>query len=311
VRNFREKIVVVLLVALVALPLYSWIVNVVNALPGHDLIESFELRSGRKSAVASVFDVGDTLIVAAASGIADNYQLEIFWGSSSVFAQSGAFGGGGVQVSVPLNPPSFVGGRSYLVVFVAYANDYPIPGAVASDTFNSGYVTVAVDTEIDLGAEYDVSSSSLVLNASLATTDGFPVPGEGVDFALQFDKQRRTEGWVPLASVKTKSDGSARINLAFGLSSGNYSVRAVHKGNDNYGRSEVADRVSVVSNITDGASNSTASSSGASFIQQDSQARRSWNNPHVNDKHHRLCEQIPKLSCAWRTINHVSDPSCV
>lgn len=247
--NLKQKIVVVFLVALMVLPLYAGIVDVVNALQGHDLIESLELRSDRKLNVTNVFDIGDTLIVAATSGLADRYELEVYCNSSSVFVQSGAFNEGSAQIPVPLNPPEFLAGSSYLVVFVAYAYDYPIPGAWTSDTIDSSYMIIAVDTEIDLWVGYDSSIGSLSLNASLATVDGFPIPDEQIGFALQFNKHRRNEGWIPLTSMKTKSDGSARTNLAFGLPDGNYYIKAFHKANGNFGGSENKTEIGIFSNV--------------------------------------------------------------
>lgn len=184
--------------------------------------------------------MGGTLSAVMESDLANAYRFEIYLNSSVVFFQQGLFDDGEAAVSVALNPPSFKGGNTYMVVLDAYAMNSPIPGAYFSDSAVSMFSVVRSETKLGLTAQYDGLFGSLHLSAQLAYGDSSsPVANETVSFSLQrAHTGRLTEGWLPLGSRKTNSSGSAELNIAFGLPDGDYYVKVVHKANENFGASE-------------------------------------------------------------------------
>lgn len=74
-----------------------------------------------------------------------------------------------------------------------------------------------------------------------------------MNFSLQYaDNRRVTQGWLPLSSSVTDENGSAKSSIAFGLPDGNYSIKAYHTENENFGESENVTDVEVVLNMTEG-----------------------------------------------------------
>jgi len=244
------------LLFLLALPLYAWVVQVVNAFDIGVVVKSFGLKSGRNSCFSGSFQLGDTLVTVAESELADACRLTIYENSCVVFVADGGFVGGSVEVRVPLNPPVFGAGRLYLLVLDVYAFDYPILGACFSDSVSSVFEVLGVETKLSVEARCDGFLRCLRLCANLTDVEGYPIANETVEFLLQFRNGRRrpTDGWLPLGLAETTGDGLAKFSLAFGLPNGNYGIKAVHRGNENFGGSENVTEVEVLFNATFGGS---------------------------------------------------------
>lgn len=173
-------------------------VQVVNALGPIDLIDTFALKSGRKADFSNIFQIGDTLVVAAESQLASTYELEIYEDSSVVFVEQGEFSRAKMEAEVLLSPPVFSGGHTYDASFRVYAYDKLIPGSYFTDSIASVFEVVGVATRLGLETEYDAMIGGLYLNATLTDLDGYPVANETVDFKLQYaNTGRLTEGWGP------------------------------------------------------------------------------------------------------------------
>jgi len=248
--DFKNKFLVLTFLLILSLPLYGWVVQVVNGLGPKDLTDSFVLESQRQAGASTIFQIGDTLVVAAESQLASTYMLDIYENSSLIIVKHGEFNEAQIEVEVLLSPQMFSAGHTYAAVFHVNSYNKFIPGTFFTDTVVSAFTVVSVDTKLGLTAEYSGLFSSLYLNANLTAVDGYPVANEKVDFFLQFDKGRSTEGWIPLGSAQTGLDGSAKLNLAVGLSDGDYHVKAFHEGNANYGESGNVTEIEVLSNAT-------------------------------------------------------------
>jgi len=276
-KNLKKNLMVLMFLLILFLPLYVWIVHVVDALSSEDLVKSFALRSGRGSSFSKSFQVGDILVVMAESERADIYTLTIYENSSVVFCKRGEFVGAKVESEVHLNPPMFNAGLVYMVVFDVYVFNDPIPGACFSDSVNSFFEVTGVETKLSLEACYDGFVRGLYLRANLTDVVDYPIANETVDFLLRFrnDRRRLTEGWLSLGSSKTSEDGEARLGLAFGLPNGDYSIQVAHRGNENFGESKNITEVEIFSNETIGGSasgfesSSVFSSSGIGEINLD------------------------------------------
>jgi hypothetical protein len=118
---------------------------------------------------------------------------------------------------------------SFCVIIV---QSQPILGASSTD------VIVGVDTKLKLEASYDHVFHSLYLHVNLTDVDGHPVANETVDFYMRRNNSRLTEGWVSIGSSQSNTSGIGLLTLAFNVFSGNYSIRAHHKSNEDFGESE-------------------------------------------------------------------------
>jgi len=65
-------------------------------------------------------------------------------------------------------------------------------------------------------------------------------------------KRRLTDGWIPIGSARTNGSGIALSSVAFGVPDGNYSFKAYHKGDENFGESENVTEIEISSNATGG-----------------------------------------------------------
>lgn len=257
-KRFGEKLVVLMLLVVLFIPVYSWIVQVVNASPPSNLVKSFSLKSASEGRASNVFDAGDTLVLIVESDLADAYELTIYQNSSAILFENGKFEGGKGVVSIRLYPPSFRGGNTYSAVCRTLVLNDPIPGAYFSDVVSSVFTVMTAETKLVFSADYDCSVGSLYLNAQLTDlNDNFPVVNETIDFSWQrANTKRLTEGWSRFGSSKTDVNGVANLSLAFGLPNGNYLVRAWHKSNENFGESKnIADleaffNMSVIENLS-------------------------------------------------------------
>ena len=216
------------------------IVQIVDAFNDGSLIKSFTLRSLRESGLSNEFKIGDTLIVVAEAEPASAYTLQIYLNSSMVFEEDGTFNGSVLDIRIPLVPPTFHAGSLYTVAFHAYAYNQPILGASSTDVATSYFTMVGVETKLKLEASYDHVFHSLYLHVNLTDVDGYPVANETVDFYMRRKngRPRPTDGWVPIGSSQTNGSGIGLLTLAFNVFGGNYSIRACHKDNGDFGESE-------------------------------------------------------------------------
>ncbi len=238
--GFSGKLMGLMLLIVLFVPLYSWVVQVVNGSPPQGIIKSFSLKGDGETGFSGAVRVGGALLAIAESDLASAYRLEIYLNSSLVFSEQGQFVNGNASVRLALNPPTFDGGGTYLLVLNAYALNRPIPGAYFSDSAVSMFSVITSETKLGLTTEYDGLFGTLHLRAKLTCAESsLPVANETVSFSLQrAHTGRLTEGWLPLGTTITDSNGTTQLDLAFGLPDGNYFVKGVHKANENFGSSE-------------------------------------------------------------------------
>jgi len=265
---FKNKLLALMLFLILIPPLYWYVTYVDNATSSSaqidnphdlktqidntsrpvDLIDAIVLKSRRRTGSSNVFQVGETLVVVAESQFASAYTLEISENSSIVFVKHGEFRGGArVEVEILLSPPTFSAGHTYNVTFRVRAYNEPILEAFLTDSAASNFTVVKVSTKLSLKVEFDGWLHCMKMYANLTTVDGYPITNETVDFLLQFrNRPKPTDGWLPLGSRKTDTTGLAEFAIAFALSDGKYRIKAIHKGNENYGASEtVSDDIQV------------------------------------------------------------------
>jgi len=250
-KGLQKRFVVLVFLVILLVPLYGWIVQIVNGLGPESLVKSFVLKCGEKSDLSNVFHIRETLTVVAESKLADTYELTIYENFSVVLVERGEFNETRVVIEIGLDPPLFNGGNVYVAVLDVYVFNVPILGVSFSDSVSSVFEVASIATRLEFDVKYDSAINGLYLNANLTDAADNPVANEPVDFLLQFvDRRRPTEGWVPLGSSKTDANGEARLNLAFGLSNGNYSIKTFYKGNQNFGESENVTNIEIFSNMS-------------------------------------------------------------
>ncbi|MBS7632158.1 hypothetical protein KEJ15_00830 [Candidatus Bathyarchaeota archaeon] len=228
-------------------------VQIVDAYKPRALLKSFVCESQREKEAASRYVIGDSFVVKAECERVDKFDLRFYLNSSLVCEKQGGIYGETLVIVVPLLSPEFKAGNVYGVVLDVYSFNSPLPGVFYSDSSVFVFEVTGAETQIGLVCGYDESSRCLSLSANLTDRQGYPVVNETVDFYLQFSNRHRvSDGWFPVGSVNTSSCGLAEFSLALNVSAGNYSVRACHEGNENFGKSEDVVDFEVLGNETVG-----------------------------------------------------------
>jgi len=249
--SFSRKSLGFMLVLCITVSSYLAIVQVVNCLEPAQIVKTLDVRSLRGSSARGEYVVGDVLVIEAEHDVADTYVVEIRCGSSVVYEQQGAVGKFRTKASVYLDPAVFKAGHCYLLVFRICSCNRPVPGAFFNDLMSSAFTLTIAETKLVLDAAYNGTERSLCLRANLTDETESPVIGEPISFAVRRSPGRgATEGWLPLRSVQTDTSGVASLQCAFCLPDGNYSVRALYNGTENFGVSEKVKTVEVIANAS-------------------------------------------------------------
>ena len=115
----------ILVFALIVVLLVSSYVTVIPSLElssEKTLMKSLALVGHEGSSSFVTFRMSDTLAVVAEVDDASNaYLLTIQDDAGEVFSESGGIDGSSAEVDVPLCPPSFEAGKSYVMFFHVYA----------------------------------------------------------------------------------------------------------------------------------------------------------------------------------------------
>ncbi|NWF87441.1 hypothetical protein HXY32_06510, partial [Candidatus Bathyarchaeota archaeon] len=249
-KHFYRRFVGIVLILIMLGSSYITVVDIVNAFGwSKKLLRSLQVKSLSGLGSEGVFHVGEVLEFVAECQLADLYSLHFYHNASVVFEVHGRVYGTPLKADVRLDSSLFNAGKQYTAVLDVYAVNNPLLGTLFTDSAVYVFEVVGVDTKVELSAEYDGSLRGLYLYANLTTADDFPIANETVDFKIQsIEKRRPTEGWLPLGSATTNSDGYAQFGLAFGLPDGNYSVMVYHGANENYGESMDVRDVEIASN---------------------------------------------------------------
>jgi hypothetical protein len=241
-----KKIEGFVLVLIVLVSSYLMVVQLVNAFKPEGMLKSFDVVSLRKHSSGNRFAVNDVFVVKAECGRVNAYRVEFYSKDRLVFEKDGGVCGSAFEARVPVVPPNFSAGNVYVAFLYVYALNDPIPGAFFSDSASCVVEVEGTGTRMQLSGGYDSSFGSLCLRANLTDADGFPVANEGVEFSMQFSHEHRaTDGWFPIGSAVTNESGIAKMCTALSIPYENYTIRAEHVGNANYGESEAAFDVEV------------------------------------------------------------------
>jgi hypothetical protein len=234
-------------VLLLSLQAYISIVQTVGCFRQNNILKSVTLKGSRNTSANCTFAVGDTLTLAAESDVGEGCRFMVYRDSSLVFEKYARFAETVAEALLPLLPPKLGVGK-YVVIFDAFVYNKPLFGAEFSDRRGLVFEVTSVETRIEVGAVYDAIFGSLEMCTNLTDREGYPVQGENVSFKIKSaDRERITDGWFPLGSSQTDSNGYAALKLAFGMSDGNYSVMAFHASNANFGESKNKTRFEAVS----------------------------------------------------------------
>jgi hypothetical protein len=194
---------------------YMTVIFTLELITEKALVRSVVFRGHENSSSFVMLRMGDVLsIVAEVDNASNAYLLVVQNDVGEAFSRQGMINGSHVEVGVPLCPPSFEVGKSYLLFFHVYAINYPLPGATIFDTEMAGFTVAASETRLSFEVSYDGVFRCLDLWANLTNVDGCPVVDETVDFYMRpvSDRSRLTYGWIPIGSAKTNDDGSIRTN---------------------------------------------------------------------------------------------------
>lgn len=242
-----------MLVLSVLVSSYLSVVQVVNGFERDSLFKSFSVESSRMSGFMCEFVVGDVLEFRAECDLAVAYSLRVYQNSSLVFEVRGRVFESLLKAYLPLNPPAFAAGGVYVALLDVYVYNNPILGTCFRDSVSYVFGVTSVGTQLELAGEYNGVMRNLRLRANLTDVDCYPVTDETVDFYLQLSGRRRpTNGWVPIGSAKTNATGISTLRLAFNIPSRNYSMKAHHEENGNFGESSAIVNIEIISNMTFG-----------------------------------------------------------
>jgi len=242
-----KHVLVCVFVSIVLVQVYFGIVQIVQGFSSGNMIKSFSLKSLRKEGIVNCFVVGDTLLLVAESSLARDYRFKIYRNASMVLEREGDFSGSITETQVSLSLPMFSVG-SYVVVFDAYGCGWPILGVNSFGTKVSAFEITATETKLTVNATYDNVYRGLSLRANLTDCEGYPVVNGNVSFGIRSsERQRPTDGWYPLGSSVTDDSGIATLDLVTCVSDGNYSFKASHAADENFGESSDIVNVEITS----------------------------------------------------------------
>jgi hypothetical protein len=229
---------------------YLLMVQIVSAFEPSPLIKSLSLMRLEDASFGDEFAVGDEIVIVVESDVAEVYAFRIYRGESLVFEGHGRFNGSTGKTYLRLVPPTFNVGR-YSVLFDVSVYNCPIFGVAFFDSGRLEFEVVGVGTKLEVDAVYDDLFRSLNVHANLTDDLSRPVVGESVDFQIRLaNRQRLTDGWIPLGSAITDVNGTAVFRIAFGMRNGNYSLKTCHKGNANFAESEDVTNVEIFSALS-------------------------------------------------------------
>jgi len=237
--EFYKKIVGLTLVLIVSFSSYLMLVQIVNGVTSEKLLTFFKVTGMRKTDSASKFTINDVLVAQVGCRRGSSYDLQFYSNSSLIFEKRGEMRGSMFNISVPIVPPVFNAGKTYVAAFHVYSYNNPIPGAFHSDSDSYAFEVGKVGTRLDLSGGYCGSIRNAFLRANLTDVDGYPVADERVDFGMRFNPTHRvTDSWYSVGAALTNASGMAETSLGLGVPDGNYSVRIYHADNENFGESE-------------------------------------------------------------------------
>jgi hypothetical protein len=249
----KLKILVFALILVLLVSFYMTVIPSLELVSEKMLMKSLVLHGREGSSSFVTLRMSDALRVVAEVDDASNaYFLTVQGDAGMVFQKQGGIDGSSIEVEVPLYPPSFEAGKNYVLLFYVYAFNYPLLGATISDMGVVGFAVADSPTNLNLEASYDGVFRCLSLYANLTNADGCPVADENVDFYSRPDNGRRrlTYGWMAIGSAKTNDSGVASLGLVFSVPDGNYSLKAHHKGDENFGESEKVMGINVLSDAS-------------------------------------------------------------
>lgn len=234
------------LILVISISAYLMIVQLVNGYGYKGLLKSFQVKSSEKHTPNNRFAINDFFVIEAECEHVTAYRLEFYQNSSLVFEQHGNVPELAFSIRTLVVPPTFKAGSGYVAVFYADVLNEPLPGAFFSDSKSYVFDVEGTETRLKLSGGYDGFFGSLCLRGNLTDVDGFPVANENIEFGLQFSrKHKATDGWFPLGSAVTNESGIAKFCTALSVPCGNYTTRAKHVENANYGESETTFDVEV------------------------------------------------------------------
>jgi hypothetical protein len=132
-----------------AFSIYVALVQTVNlSFARIELIKSFVVTDSAQSVPLGQFRIRDTMVVMVECELPGTYTLEIRENASLVLVEKGESSAGTVKLRIPLNPPVFSAGKSYVVAVTVDVYDNPILGAYFTDSVVSGFGVVGADTKL-------------------------------------------------------------------------------------------------------------------------------------------------------------------
>jgi|GEM_PF-2546117 len=248
-RSPFRKTFCVALVLLLCFSCYPLIVQIIDTFKPRAILNSVKVEGLQRTASGYMCEIGSTLKVEVESELGSSYDLQVYQ-NSSVFHSAGAINQSSFSVDVPVDASAFNTQKQYNLVLSIQVCNQPVPGAYFTDSVSQAFDTYDPQpTNMVLTGSYDNVLQSLSATANLTDSDGNPVAGESVGFFLQFmTGNSLTDGWLPLNSAFSESNGCASINVALSDPfDAQFMVKASFEGDDNYGASSSTANVQVVS----------------------------------------------------------------
>lgn len=239
------------LVLVISVSAYLTVVQLVNGLGFDGLIESFTVNVSTRSGSDNQYAINEVFAIKVECRRANAYRLRFYHAGSLVYEKYGSVSVFSFNASASLVPPAFSAGNAYLAVLDVYVYNEPLLGASFSKSVSHVFAVGQTETRLKFTGLFDGCSRELRLVANLTDVDGHPVVNETVDFGMLMSKRRHvTDDWEPLVSAVTNASGLADTGMALSIPSTNYTVRAHHNANENFGESEHILTIPIFANET-------------------------------------------------------------
>ena len=239
------------LVLVISVSAYLTVVQLVNGFGFDGLIESFTVNVSRRSGSDSQYAINEVFAVEVECRRASAYRLRFYHAGSLVHESYESVSASSFSAKASLVPPAFSAGNVYLAVLDVYVYNEPLLGASFSKSVSHVFEAGQTGTRLRFTGVFNGCSRELRLVANLTDIDGYPVVNETVDFGMLMSKRRHvTDDWEPLISAATNASGLADTGMALSIPSANYTVRAHHNANENFGESEHILAIPIYANET-------------------------------------------------------------
>lgn len=231
---YQNKILGTSLIIVALVSLYFSVIPGLVLTCNKELIRSINLYDYGNLTQTVKFEMSDVVLFNATIRWANTYTLTISDETGDIYSLSGRIDDSVTKIKVPLYPPAFHPSRAYIYCLNVHALNFPILGAILSDS-HMGLLSVEdTDTTLNLNASINQNSHQLTMTTTLANRDFEPIANQTVSFHLQpnIDSPLPNKGWITLGSTTTDNQGQAILNIVCNIGGGQHRIQARFNSED-------------------------------------------------------------------------------